>query len=178
MASDLERAKAGDRDALAGLVEEHYDAVHRFCAHRVGPDLAADAAQETFLTACRKLRSYRGDSSLKTWLFGIANNHCRNLARKRKLETLDWLDATRRESASQTSPSSDSETLIDRELLMAALRSLSAEHREVVLLKEIDGLTYDEVGAVLGIPSGTVKSRLHHAYRQLRIALLGQETDR
>ncbi|MFQ3586743.1 MAG: sigma-70 family RNA polymerase sigma factor [Fimbriimonadaceae bacterium] len=178
MASDLERAKAGDSEALADLVHEHYDAVHRFCALRVGPDLAPDAAQETFLTACRKLRTYRGDGRLTTWLFGIANNHCRNLARKRRMNTLEWLDPAVTDSAARRTPSPDSEAAIDRELLRSALRSLSAEYRDVVLLKEVEGLTYDEVGAVLGIPAGTVKSRLHHAYRQLRAALLGEETDR
>lgn len=178
MASDLQRAKAGDRDALAKFVDENYDAVHRFCAVRLGPDLAPDAAQETFLTACRRLRDFRGESSLKTWLFGIAHNHCRNLARKRKMETLFWTYESTVENSPATGAQTAPDSVIDREALRTALRTLGAEHREVVLLKEVDGLTYDEVGVVLGIPSGTVKSRLHHAFRQLRDALLEKETDR
>jgi RNA polymerase sigma-70 factor (ECF subfamily) len=184
MDSDLTRAKKGDREAMAHLVDEHYDAVYRFCARRIGPDHAQDAAQETFLTAQKRIGSFAQASSLSTWLFGIAHNHCRNFARKRKMETLvsdTWL--ADRDSNGDTSPATDhashitnhEQTLVDREALRQALSTLSSDHREVVLLHEVEGLTYEEAATVLGIPVGTVKSRLHHAFQNLRIALLGRE---
>lgn len=184
MDSDLERAKRGDRDAMAQLVDRYYDAVYRFCARRIGPDLAQDAAQETFLTAQKRIGSFSEASSLSTWLFGIAHNHCRNFARKRRSEVVlsdMWL--VDRESSGNPGADTDygsqatshEQTLIDREALRQALSTLSSDHREVVMLHEVEGLTYEEAASVLGVPVGTVKSRLHHAFLNLRIALLGRE---
>ncbi|MBI5707868.1 MAG: RNA polymerase sigma factor [Armatimonadetes bacterium] len=186
MDGDLNQARRGDREAMARIVDRHYDAVFRFCARRIGADLAEDAAQETFISAQRRLRSFQGASSLSTWLFGIAHNHCRNLARKRKTEMLGaWVSIERSEAAIDPSlngamdrggarPQLESQ-LIDREALRVALSSLSADHREVVVLHEVEGLTYEEAAEVIGIPVGTVKSRLHHAFLKLREALCLRE---
>jgi RNA polymerase sigma-70 factor (ECF subfamily) len=180
MESDLDRARNGDREALGRLVDSHYDAVYRFCARRIGPEHAKDAAQETFLTAQKRLQSFQGDSSVGTWLFGIAHNHCRNIARKKKMEaTQNWLAVGSEQLAEESSitanrqlPTANSENnLIDRHSLREALNALSAEHREVVLLHEVEGLTYVEAAKVLGVPEGTVKSRLHHAFLNLRRAM-------
>ena len=165
---DISHAQIGSREAMARLVEAHYDAVYRFCARRIGPELAADAAQETFLTAQKAIKRFRGDSSLRTWLFGIAHNHCRHQSRKNRTESWDW---TTMEEGGHNPESS----LIDRQALRTALQTLSVEHREVVLLHEVEGLTYEEAAKVLEIPVGTVKSRLHHAFLGLRRALIGAE---
>jgi RNA polymerase sigma-70 factor (ECF subfamily) len=167
MDADLQLARKGDRNAMARLVDQHYDAVYRFLARRVGAELAQDLAQETFLSAQKTISSFEGRSTITTWLFGIAHNHVRNSVRKRKVEPVDWI---------MNEPTENPEsTLINRETLRKALKTLSEEHREVVLLHEIDGLTYEEAAGVLGIPVGTVKSRLHHAFLALRRALLGAE---
>jgi len=164
METTLRRAAMGDREAMADIVGEHYAAVYRFCARRIGPELAQDAAQETFLTAQRSLRKFDERSKLSTWLFGIAHNHCRALARKRKMEIdfsngFDWL----------SEPSEDrSAQLVDREALRCAMSRLTAEHREVIVLHEVEELTYEEAAAVIGVPVGTVKSRLHAAFVNLR----------
>src|SRR4051812_47913855 len=71
---------------IAEIAKQHYTTVFRFCSRRVGVEAAADAAQETFITAQRVLRGFRGDSTLKTWLLGIANNECRRMARSRRLD--------------------------------------------------------------------------------------------
>lgn len=168
MEMDVTHAQIGSREAMARLVEAHYDAVFRFCARRIGPDQAADAAQETFVTAHKMIRKFRGDSSLRTWLFGIANNHCRHASRRKRAESWDW-------TMEHDGAHNPEGSLIDRQALRVALQSLSEEHREVVLLHEVEGLTYGEAAAVLGIPEGTVKSRLHHAFLGLRRALLGAE---
>jgi RNA polymerase sigma-70 factor (ECF subfamily) len=164
MEAVIEQATRGDREAMAALVSEHYPSVFRFCAHRLGIEKAADAAQETFLTAQKRLRSFDKRSSLLTWLFGIANNHCRNLARKHRLE-ISFEDMW------STTPTPEGQ-LVDREALRVALLDLTKEHREAVVMHEIEGLTYEEIARILGIPSGTVKSRIHTAFQQLRLKLL------
>ncbi len=167
MDADLQLARKGDRDAMARLVDQNYDAVFRFLARRVGTELAPDLAQETFISAQKTIKNFEGRSTIATWLFGIAHNHVRNSVRKRKVEPVDWI---------MNEPTENPEsTLINREMLRKALKTLSEEHREVVLLHEIDGLTYEEAAGVLGIPVGTVKSRLHHAFMALRRALIGAE---
>lgn len=152
--------------SIAHIARENYDAVFRFCARRVGAERAADATQETFLTAQKALRNFRGDSQVRTWLFGIAHNECRRIVRQKRLE-VPLLDLDPQKRSSEDSE----ETLVNRQALQIALARLSEEHREVVLLHEVDGLTYDEVAAVLGVPTGTVKSRLHHAFLNLRKTL-------
>lgn len=157
----LNRAAKGDREAMAQIVGEHYPAVYRFCARRVGVTVAEDAAQETFLTAQKSLSKFDGRSSFLTWLLGIANNHCRAMSRKQKLESpMELWKHTEVQSHEQGS--------VDRVTLKRALDSLSPEHLEVVLMHEVEGLTYDEAAAILGVPAGTVKSRLHHAFLNLR----------
>lgn len=157
------------RDDICTIARDHYDAVFRFCARRVGPDAAEDAAQDTFVTAHRVLRKFRGASSLRTWLFGIALNECRRIARQRRIEPSQV-------PLIETASVDDADRLVNRRALQDALAKLSPEHRDVVLLHEIEGLTYDEISTVLGVPSGTVKSRLHHAFQHLR-RLLSDATE-
>jgi RNA polymerase sigma-70 factor (ECF subfamily) len=162
----IERAARGDRDAMASIAAEHYAAVYRFCARRIGPEAAKDAAQDTFVAAQKAIRKFDGRSSLSTWLFGIAHNMCRNEARRRKGD-MSYEHAFRDEPGG----SSPENSLIDREALRRAMRRLSVEHREVVVLHELEEMTYEEAAMVIGVPVGTVKSRLHHAFLNLRTFL-------
>lgn len=152
---------APDWDAV---VERHYDPVWRFCLRQVGPDRAADAAQETFLTAMGRWSSYRGSGELRTWLLGIALNHCRNLRRKQP-GGLPF-EFLLNHAADERGKGADQ--VLDRAALAAGLARLSAEHQEVVLLHEVEGLTYAEIAELTHVPEGTVKSRLYHALRRLR----------
>jgi RNA polymerase sigma-70 factor, ECF subfamily len=144
---------------ITKLARQHYDQVFRFCSVRVGYHQAGDAAQETFLTAQKSLARFRGESQPLTWLIGIALNECRRINRSLKRE--EQLPEFRTGDSNEA-------TLVDREILRKALLGLSDEHREVVVLHEIDGFTYEEIANILGIPSGTVKSRLFHAFQNLR----------
>ena len=155
---------------MATIARRHYDAVFRFCARRVGYDRAADASQETFLTAQRVLHKFRGESNLSTWLFGIAHNECRRSSRRQQLEPM-LLEIDPERPAEQRSE----ETIVNRHALHQALSKLSPEHREVVILHEIEGLTYEEAATILSVPVGTVKSRLHHAFQQLRRSIFPSE---
>lgn len=149
------------------LAEAHYDAIWRFCFRRVGRDLAADATQETFLTALKRASSFRGDSDAKTWLFGIALNTCRSLGRKEKRDLpLDEIVELQAQSGSPD---------LSAMRLTQALKKISPEHQEVVILHEMDGFSYLEISQMLEIPEGTVKSRLHHAFLNLRKHLTPNE---
>lgn len=149
---------------IAQAARDFYEPVFRFCARRVGPDLAQDAAQETFLTAHKAQGRFRGDSSLRTWLFGIAVNECRRLIRQKRVEpaTVPLIELSSGDGGA---------SIIDRRDLQQALSKLSDDHRDVVVLHEIEGLTYEEAAKILAVPVGTVKSRLHHAFLQLRRTL-------
>ena len=149
---------------VAQAAKDFYEPVFRFCARRVGADLAPDAAQETFLTAHRVRAKFRGESSIRTWLFGIALNECRRLVRQKSVDraTVPLIDVAGGDHGA---------SVIDRGALQQALAKLSDDHREVVVLHEIEGLTYEEAANVLSVPVGTVKSRLHHAFLQLRRTL-------
>lgn len=163
--AQIHAAAHGDREAAAHLVRQHYADVFRFCARRIGHDLAADAAQETFLTMTKSLARFEGRSDLRTWLFGIAYRHCHALSRKTRREPSP-MDASLCKE-----PSTGSPCPIEATAVRDALGKLSNEHREVVLLHEVDGLTYSEIAETLGIPVGTVKSRLYHALAAMRRTL-------
>jgi len=159
-----EQSLANESLDITEIARTYYDCVFRFCARRIGVDAASDAAQETFLTAHKVLHRFRGESPLKTWLLGIAHNECRRISRKRKLDPVP-IELRHDPSISPES------SWVDRQALTQAMAKLSAEHREAVILIELDGLSYDEAAAVLGVPPGTVKSRLHYAFISLRKAL-------
>jgi len=150
---------------IENLVDSYYDDVFRVCSKFVGPGGAEDCAQDVFVAASRAWKRFRGDSSPKTWLFGIAQNVCRNYRRKhRDTVPLDgW-------QAAETSPD-----LIEAGALRAALLKLDPEIARLVILKETEGLTYEECAEVFRVPVGTVKSRLHNAFMKLR-TLLDPET--
>jgi RNA polymerase sigma-70 factor (ECF subfamily) len=167
MSETIRSAQKGDRAALEELVRQHYALVCRFCIRRLGPDLGQDATQETFLTMQKSIGRYAERSSFSTWLLGIAHNHVRAAARKQKLDPApiqEWVEMRQTDHG---------QSVIDNEVLSCALKQLSPEHREVVLMHEIEGLKYREIADVLGVPEGTVKSRLHHAFQGLRQTLDG-----
>lgn len=157
-----------DAMSIERLVRDYYASVFRFCARRIGEEAAQDAAQETFVTAHKSLKRFEGRSSELTWLLGIAHNHCRNLARKRKIEPCGlecWVEVA--------SPGDIESQVVDRQALIEALARLTPEQRDALILHEIEGLRYAEAAEILGVPEGTVKSRLHYAFIELRKTLGG-----
>lgn len=167
MDQTIRQAQAKDPDAIRRLVVDLYPRVYAFCARRVGPNDAPDIAQETFLTMHAKIGDYAHQAPFLTWLLGIANNHCRNHAKKHNQDPYsleNWLqeptDHPRRPDLAQN--------LALQFDLHQALAALSPEHRQAVLLHEIEGLTYQEIADLAQIPLGTVKSRLYNAFRHLR----------
>jgi RNA polymerase sigma factor (sigma-70 family) len=153
-------------EAFEAIFEAHFDAIYAYLARRLGPDLARDLASETFTRAFAARKRYdaqRGE--VLPWLFGIAHNLLRRHYRdeERRLRTLARLDMR-----GASSPPEEPR-------LAEALRSLSAEERDVLLLFAWADLEYAQIATALAIPVGTVRSRLHRARAHVRAALAREE---
>ncbi len=150
-------AAAGDVDAFARVVRTYQTTVWRFLRHLVADGaLAEDLTQETFLRVHRGLGGFDGDSRFSTWLFRIARNV--GIDELRARERRDRLVPGR--AASASSPEVGHE-------VRAALESLEVDLREALLVVEVLGVTYGEAAVMLGVPAGTVKSRVHRARERL-----------
>jgi RNA polymerase sigma-70 factor (ECF subfamily) len=164
----LAALKRGDDGALATLLERYAPSVHRFGAKMCrDPEDAQDVTQETLLAAARGLREFRAGAKLSTWLFTIARSFCIKKRRPRAGAPAELLPLESPESASLavSTPRPD-EVAETREIgvaLDAAIRALDPMYREVLLLRDVEGLTAPEVATVLGIEVDAVKSRLHRA---------------
>ena len=175
----VERARKGDHEAFRILVERHQGRVQAL-ALRILRDreAARDATQDAFLKAYAALDRFEGRAKFGTWMYRLAYNHCLDLKRKdRSLQHVEWEDERGDVGESPTHAPPPPEPGVEverRELrgqLAVAVESLGEEARETLLLREIDGLSYAQIAELLGIPEGTVMSRLHHARRRLREAL-------
>jgi RNA polymerase sigma-70 factor, ECF subfamily len=176
----LSRARQGDPAAFGELVDRHRSAVYRAARAALGSHAdAEDAAQEAFLLAYRRLDSFRGDASFKTWLLTIAwrqaINRRRSLTRIwRRLvapaaaEPDDALAAVAAPSASPEAAAADAEL---RRAVRAAIRRLSPSLRDTFLLAQSGAYGYDEIAVMQHVPVGTVKWRVSEARRRIREAL-------
>ena len=159
--------RAGETAAAAALMDAHGNRLLRsaylLCGNATD---AQDLAQETLLQAVKSARRFRGDSALYTWLHGILLNLSRHHARHAARVTLT---AAVPETAAETAPPGLAlDQASDADTLWAALVQLSATHREVLVLRFYEELRLDEIAARLELSTGTVKSRLHYALRELR----------
>jgi RNA polymerase sigma-70 factor (ECF subfamily) len=164
-----------DPTSFGSIFDRHYDAVWRYLTSRVGSGLADDLAAETFLSAFRSRRRFdRGATSARPWLFGIAANHVRHHQRSevRRLRAYARVHDDGVHEDGTTDVDDRLDAVHRRGALADALSRLSTRDRDVVTLIAWADLTYEETAAALGIPVGTVRSRLHRARRQLR-ELLG-----
>lgn len=153
------------------LVYTYYDAVHRLALSILDDEQEADdATQETFIAAASSLDDYRGEASVKTWLFAIAINECRSLLRKRKRRqrVLDALQTVQSWIAPPPSPEERTVQSEKERRLRAAVLALPEKQQFPVLLRYVHNLTAAEIAQVLDVSEGTVYSRLHYARRQLR----------
>lgn len=166
--SIVRAAAHGDRDAFTAIVR-HYDRRLRLLAfHLLGdPDLTDDVLQDVYLKAFRGLASFKGHSSLGTWLTRITYTTAIDLCRKRtRLVLLDTVECEDSNTTLDTL-----ETLAANALVSQVLRSLPIEQRAVVVLVGVQGLEYRQAAEILGIPPGTVASRLTSARQRLRAVL-------
>ena len=166
-------ARQDDPAAFGELVARHqeriYAAVRRFCGH---DDDACDIVQRAFLNAFRKIREFKGDAAFSTWLYRIAFNEAISYRRERRRPALPLGasdDGARPpEPAERPDPAARMESEETRRKVQQALDLLSDEDRQIVLLRDLQGHSYEEIAEILGIPKGTVRSRLHRARLELR----------
>jgi RNA polymerase sigma factor (sigma-70 family) len=154
-----------DHNAFGELVRRYQSPMRSFLGRMVRGDshLADDLAQESFLKAWQKLRTYRGDARFSTWLFGIAFNEFRAASRKRKELSLDDLDA----ASADEKPATNSNDHLRLDLTEALLRLNSSERAAVILCCQ-NGLSHDEAAQVLNCPLGTVKTNILRGKEKLR----------
>jgi RNA polymerase sigma-70 factor (ECF subfamily) len=169
----IRRAMAGDVDAYGSLVRNYQQKILNLAGRMVGRrDIAEDLVQEVFIKAFRKLGSFRFESSFYTWLYTIALNTCRNYYRKRVPETIDVNDEMNAAVVERASPGEAADEVIYRrqraEIIRAAIDRLAPEQKEVIVLCDLEGLGYQEIADLLGIPIGTVRSRIFRARFNLR----------
>jgi RNA polymerase sigma-70 factor (ECF subfamily) len=157
--------------AFAELVALHQDAVVRVASRIVGPDDSEDVAQDAFLRAFHRLDRFRGEGSFRGWLLQIARNSALDFlsARRRRAAMSDILDAEagEGEEGGTRVPARELEASERRERLRSKLRLLSDAHRTVLVLRDLEGLSYDEIAQTTGSPLGSVKGRLHRARAEL-----------
>jgi RNA polymerase sigma-70 factor (ECF subfamily) len=181
----LERCRQGDTAAFAQLVGMHERMVFSLAARILGDvEEAKDLAQDVFLQVYRTIHRFEGRSSLKTWIYRIVVNHCHNRQRwwrRRKRDmarTLDDLSARDEAQLAASHPEDDPfEDLERRERarrVQAALSELSFDQRTILLLREVEGLSCEEISLTLSLPVGTVKSRLARGREALRQHMLGE----
>lgn len=163
----IARAVSGDETAFRAIVNRHRTRILSVCRSVTRSDEdAQDVAQEVLLTLWRKLRLFDGGSRIETWIYRVAFNaaidHVRSQRLRRSEELLD----------EHASPTADPETAFDRKMLAedlnVAMERLQPIHYVVVYLREVEGMTYEQIAERTGVPKGTVMSRLHHARHGLQ----------
>jgi RNA polymerase sigma-70 factor, ECF subfamily len=173
----IARTLDGELTAFEPLVERHRDIVFRVAARIVGPDNAEDVSQDTFLRAFHRLDQFRGTASFRTWLLQITQNTALNSlawARRRPTETAaETPDLPDHDPVRQ--PVTELERRERQRRLELKLTGLRPEYRSLLVLRDLEGLSYDEIADVLEMPLGSVKGRLHRARGEL-IELLRNNT--
>src|SRR5438874_5824995 len=173
----LPRAKGlSERASFDGLVRKNQGMIVRLALAMLRDrDSAKDVAQETFFRAFRHYRSFRSEAAISTWTYRIAVNLCLDAMRRaggRVVQPLEHAEAEVPPALRDPEPGPEGRAIV-RDLVRyadAALEELTTNHRSVLLLREVEGLTYAEIASILRIPRGTVMSRLHHARNNLQKA--------
>lgn len=164
----IRRARQGDSDAFRRLVEAYQTQVYRIASRMCGEAAADDVTQEAFLAAWRALPAFRGTCLFSTWLYRLATN-----------AAIDWLRREKRHRGADDvtelelpdgapSPQEQAEQTETQEAVRRALTQLSPEHRQVLVLRYMQELDYNEIAAALDISEGTVKSRINRAKAHLK----------
>lgn len=160
-------AQAGDRDALDTLLRRHYDRIYALCRRLTGNDAdALDAAQDALIAIVRGLPRFRAGARFSTWAYRVATNACLDELRRRRRRAVPGLPEVERDAVPSAAAAVDVRVDIDR-----ALQRVAPEFRTPVVLRDLCGLDYGEIGDVLGIPPGTVKSRIARGRAALADAL-------
>ncbi len=164
------RLKSGEKQAFTALVERYRDRMVSYAYRMVGnAELAQDVAQETFVRVYKSAGTFRDDGRFSPWLYKIASNVCLSERAKRAKEALN-VDFDSLEDTQESDLVVEDQVLakLTGEQLTRGIAKLTQQHKTVLVMHVYQGLTYVEIGESLGIPTGTVKSRLFYAIRKLR----------
>ena len=173
----IQKVLSGDTEAFEALVLEHQNKVYSLALRMVGNEEdARDLAQDAFIRAFSSLSGFRGDSKFSVWLYRLTSNICIDFLRsraKKRTVSMTWTDDEGDDAGEleipdeRFSPEAQLERTSMRESVQRGLESLSPQYRQILLLREVDGLSYDEIAQALGIEAGTVKSRIFRARKKL-----------
>ncbi len=170
----VRRSQRGDQEAFGVLYDRHERAVYRYAYHMLGdPDEADDIKQETFVKAYRTLPGFRGDCSLLTWLLKVAGNLCRDRAKSRSRRSevglAPELEATLYDKGSYgADPANELERKHTTETVHRVLKGLPEPQRELIILRDLEGLSYQQIAETLGCSIASVKLRLFRARRSFK----------
>ncbi len=168
----IERSLAGDTEAFGRLVSKYQNRLYNSMVHYLRDEIEAeDVVQESFVLSFTRLASFRRHSSFYTWLYRIAFNTAISRQRRRRPRVSierDLGEAGTKLDDEGPPPEARLETEERASVLMAALERLSEEHRLILVLREMDEMSYEEISEILDLPIGTVRSRLHRARGQLK----------
>lgn len=169
----VRRSQRGDRGAFRELVARYYQKIFRLALGMLNDrEEALDATQETFLRAYKSIKGFRGSAGVYTWLYRIAANLALDRQRRESHNPVELRDSVELESeaAGQSAPD-PAEGFHNRRLgerIVEAIAGLTPEHRAVVVLRAVEGLSYKEIARVVGCSEGTVMSRLYYARKKLQ----------
>jgi len=180
----LERAKSGDIAAFEQLIDSYQRKIFNIALRMLGNyDDAGDLTQEVLIRIYRSIRSFKEQSSFSTWIYRITTNVCLDEIRKRKNRKVISLDEEikfddgdmkRQIESDEPTPEETAETEDLKKIVNDAIARLNEEHRIVIVLRDIQGLSYEEIAEVLKCPEGTVKSRINRARQALKNILVSK----
>lgn len=179
----VERFRDGDRAAFDEIVRRYRDRVYTLCRRWLEEEQAAEeVTQDVFLALFRSLAGFRGDARLSTWIFKVSLNHCRNRRQYRRRRAWgrhesigprpEEDDMPERQLADESASADAGRNRAEAgSLVMEALATLEEDHRQILLLRDVEDLSYDEIAEILDLPGGTVRSRIHRARSELAAIL-------
>lgn len=169
------RVLAGEVRSFETLVRRHSGVAQRVAARIVGPDSAEDVAQDAFLRAFHRLHQYRAEAPFRAWLLRITHNVALNWLERERVRAEADPEAADEPQVHPRTPAEHLEVDERRERLLTKLRLMTPAHRTVLVLRDLEDLSYDEIAEITGTPLGSVKGRLHRARREL-IEILRKNT--
>mgnify|MGYP001290367584 CR=1 FL=1 len=177
----IKKAKAGNLEAFEQLILQYEKRIYNFCYRMTNnQEDAEDLAQEIFIKVYKNLNSFKGNSKFSTWIYRIAYNTCVDKYRKKKVTTVSLTLNNDEEEKEIDLPSNDplpEERVVSREeydVVCECISALKPEYKTVVVLRDIQNYTYDEIAEILNVPLGTVKSHISRGRAALRDALIAR----
>lgn len=175
----LQKVANGDQRAFIDLVQPFQDRLFRKACSMLGSTYdAEDALQEALLTSFRAIQKFRGESSIYTWLYRIVVNRCTDLIRKRSSEKIDFIDPISFDVEDSSNLEKNQELSEHADYLIKQIRSMESKFAELLLMRYFDELSYEEIGKLLDLKVGTVKSRLFKARELLKRRIFQDDAGR